>query len=215
MTNTRRAYRMAWIAAAAAVFLAPAVRAAEFSENIVIASNVASDVLQDAVDLAGEQGMLIVDRPYLNQQSLELPRRFRMIGMGFQGQAVVAFNEVTGGSAITIGPGAGAGKGWVEIENLDIEGPFDHNNNIETSAKGIDLTNVHTVFLRNLTVRGFDVGIFGQTSFGVHVENCSVAVNRTDNYQLTRESHGWRIVGGLAARLGASASRSTPPRTTR
>lgn len=195
--GTKRTWNIA-AAALAAAFIVTAAEAQPFTDNIEIASHYPT--LQQAIDAAGEQGMLIVDRDYLNLDPIVLPRRFRMTGMGPQGRAVLAFNNLVAGSAITIaGP---AGDAWVVIEDLDIEGPFTHANNLATTARGIALDGAHSVFLRHLTVRGFDVGVFGRLSFSVHVDNSSVSVNRTDNFQITEESNGWRITGGVSSQAG-------------
>ena len=193
-----------WMAACglavAAAGLAPAAGAQTFTDNIAIASHYAT--LQAAIDAAGEGGMLIVDQDYLDLDPLVLPRRFRMMGKGPQGTAVLAFPDLVAGSAITIAP---SGDAYVTIEDLDIEGPFLPGGNVATTARGIDLTGASIVFLRRLVVRGFDVGVYGEGSLSVHAAECNVSVSRSDNYLLTAGSNSWRITGGLsswAARYG-------------
>ncbi len=65
-------WRTALTLALAAACLAPAAGAQPFTANIQIASHHAT--LQDAIDAAGEGGMLIVDRDYQNLAPLVLPR---------------------------------------------------------------------------------------------------------------------------------------------
>src|SRR5215203_155932 len=200
--TTRRAALI--LALTAAACLAPAARAQTFTFNIEIASH--HPTLQDAIDAAGEGGMLIVDRDYQNLAPLVLPRRFRMMGKGPQGEAVLAFQGLAAGSALSIAPN---GDAYVVIEDLDIEGPFSPTNGFVTTARGIDLTGANIVFLRQVVVRGFNVGVYGQGSLGVHVDNCNVSLSRTDNYQITAGSNGWRITGGIssqAARYGINAA---------
>ena len=172
-----------------------------FTDNIHIASHYPS--LQEAIDTAGPQGMVIVDAPYLGLTEIVLPRRFRLVGMGHQGDAVLAFTEAVVSAVRIAPPVPGGGDAWVSIENLDIEGPYapqlDPADDLQTDARGIDLSNASTVFLRNLTVRGFAVGIYGNESFSVHVENCNVSVNRVDNYHLDQVCTSWRIRGGLSS----------------
>jgi len=177
--------------------LAPVAVAQPFTDNIEIASQ--HPTLQDAINAAGEGGMLIVDRDYQNLSPLVLPRRFRMMGKGPQGSAVLAFQGLAAGSAITIAP---SGDAYVVIEDLDIEGSFAPGNGFRTSARGIDLTGSNVVFLRQLVVRGFDVGIYGESSMSVFVDNCNVSVSETDNYQVTAGANGWRIKGGISSQAG-------------
>jgi len=177
--------------------LAPAAGAQPFTDNIEIASQYPT--LQDAINAAGEGGMLIVDRDYQNLSPLVLPRRFRMMGKGPQGSAVLAFQGLAAGSAISIGQ---SGDAYVVIEDLDIEGSFAPGNGFRTSARGIDLTGSNVVFLRQLVVRGFDVGVYGEGSMSVFVDNCNVSVSQTDNYQVTAGANGWRIKGGISSQAG-------------
>lgn len=195
--STRETTRSAAFALALATItcLPPAAGAQPFTDNIEIASHYPT--LQDAIDGAGEGGMLIVDQDYQNLAPLVLPRRFRMTGKGPLGNAVLAFQGLAAGSAITIAPGAG--DAYVVIEDLDIEGPYSPNNGFVTTARGIDLTGANVVFLRHLVVRGFDVGVYGERSFSVFADNCAVAVSRTDNYQIFTEANGWRITGGVSS----------------
>ncbi|HEV8577609.1 MAG TPA: hypothetical protein VGX68_00895 [Thermoanaerobaculia bacterium] len=194
-TNPWRAARALLLAA---VCLAPAAGAADFSDNIKIASQYPS--LQAAIDDAGETGMLIVDQDYQNLDPLVLPRRFRMMGMGPNGKAVLAFQGLHAGSAITIA--GGAGDAWVVLEDLDIEGGYSPGNGFATTVRGIDLTGASVVFLHRLLVRGFFVGVYGAGAMSVHATNCSVAVSVTNNYEITGESHGWRVTGGLSSQAG-------------
>ncbi|HEX7183656.1 MAG TPA: NosD domain-containing protein [Thermoanaerobaculia bacterium] len=182
------------LALATIACLTPAAGAQPFTDNIEIASHYAT--LQDAIDAAGEGGMLIVDRDYQNLAPLVLPRRFRMTGKGPQGNAVLAFQGLAAGSAITIAPN---GDAYVVIEDLDIEGPFSPDNGFVTTARGIDLTGAHVVFLRHLVVRGFNVGVYGERSFSVSADNCNVSVSRTDNYQIFADANSWRITGGVSS----------------
>jgi hypothetical protein len=172
--------------------------AAPFSDNIKISSQYPS--LQAAIDDAGETGMVIVDQDYNNLDPLVLPRRFRMVGMGPSGKAVLAFQTLNAGSAISIADGPG--DAWVVLEDLDVEGGYTPTNGFATSAVGIDLTNDSVVFLHRLLVRGFFIGVRGAQSQSVHADNTSVAVSVTNNYEITAESHGWRITGGLSSQAG-------------
>lgn len=182
------------LALAVIACLPPAAGAQPFTDNIKIASQFAT--LQEAIDAAGEGGMLIVDQDYQNLAPLVLPRRFRMTGKGPLGNAVLAFQGLAAGSAITIAPD---GDAYVVIEDLDIEGPYTPGNGFATTARGIDLSGSHMVFLRHLVVRGFDVGVYGETSFSVSVDKCNVSVSRTDNYQIFSDANGWRITGGVSS----------------
>ena len=170
------------------------------SADVIVASEFMG-TLQEAINAAGQHGMLIVDQTYLLDAPIVLPRYFRMVGTGPLGQGVLAFTIDTG-SAITID---GAGDAFVTIENLDIEGLYTPDGGFSTTARGLDLSGSHNVYVRNVTVRGFDVGIYGRVSFSVHVRDSNVSVNQTHNYHLRSEAHSWRIAGGLSSLAGRSA----------
>lgn len=191
----RAAVRMALTLLAGLTHWAPAHAALEFASN--------HPSLQDAITAAGPGGTLIVDQAYPNLTGpIVLPSRFRLVGLGIQGDAVLAFPTQVAGSALTIAPARGAAASWVEIEHIDIEGPFIPGQGIVTSARGIDLTDAHNVYIRNVTVRGFDVGIFGFNSQGIDIENANVSVNATDNYRVAGISTSWRISGGVSRFAG-------------
>ncbi len=195
ITHPSKAWRAALLPALVAACLAPAAGAQPFTDNIEIASHHAT--LQGAIDAAGEGGMLIVDQDYPSLLApLVLPRRFRMMGKGPQGNAVLGFPGLVVGSAITIAP---SGDAYVTIEDLDIEGPFVPGGSVVTTARGLDVTGANLVFLRRLVVRGFDVGVYGEESLSVHADQCNVSVSASDNYRLTAGSNSWRITGGLSS----------------
>jgi len=159
--------------------------------------------LQDAVNTAGNQGMLIVDAmPPAQTQPLVLPRFFRLQGMGPQGQAAIFFD-------IDSGPGiyfSGAGTtSSVVIENIDIEGRYPAAS--PGSSIGVDVSGVGDVTLRNVTVRGFNVGIRGKYAFYVNVRDSNVSLNRRYNYHLIDNANSWRISGGLSSQSGEAAVR--------
>ena len=189
------------LAVVAFCFLFPVAPEAQAAEVITISQY--GGTLQQAIDQAGEGGMVIVDETLFLDQPIVLPRRFRMVGLGHQGQGTLAFT-MSSGSAISIQPG---GDAWVSIENLDIEGLFTPGGEFDTTLRALDLSGSHNVYLRNLTIRGFDVGVYGDVSFSVHALNCSVSVNRTYNYYLYNEAHSWRITGGLSSQAGRIAIR--------
>ena len=183
---------------AALVLALGAPRGAEAADYIV-ASEFAG-TLQDAVNAAGNQGMLIVDQPYFLNTSLILPRFFRLQGLGPQGRGVIAF---AGGEGIRFaGPESTSS---VVIENIDIEGVYPAAS--PEDSIGIDLNGLHEVTLRNVTVRGFDVGVRGYYSFYVNIRECNVSVNRTYNYHLVDNANSWRISGGLSSQSGRAAIR--------
>ena len=192
-SSTRRWTLGAVLAATLAAFAPNTVDAQPFTNQIEIASH--RPALQDAIDAAGEQGMLIVDQNYFNLQPTELPQRFRMVGKGPQGSSILQFDNLAG-AAVSI---PDAGDAWVVLENLDIEGLY--NGKVETDAIGIDLNEDHFVFMRNLTVRGFNYGFRGVASFSVFVENCNVSVNQTDNILLRWTCTSWRIEGCVCSCL--------------
>ncbi|MCG8459849.1 MAG: hypothetical protein MI919_26515 [Holophagales bacterium] len=162
--------------------------------NYIVASehlSLSPGTLQDVVDAAGNGGMVIVDGHYRMDQPLVLPRFFRLVGMGPQGQGILEYTQDSGAAIQFSGPESTSS---VVIENLNIAGlyPYDR----PGSSIGIALDGIHMVFLDNVTVRGFDVGISGSWSFYVHVRDSNVSLNRTYNYHLRDNANSWRISGG-------------------
>lgn len=175
----------------------PAARAA----NYIVASEFGG-TLQDAVNAAGNQGMVIVDQPYVLNVPLVLPRFFRLMGMGPQGQGAIAFDIDSGAGISFSGPESTSS---IVIENLDIGGRFPAAS--PGTSVGIDLDGIHEVTLRNVTVRGFNVGVRGRFAFYVNIRDCNVSTNRTFNYHLVDNANSWRISGGLSSQSGLAAVR--------
>lgn len=175
---------------AANFFFAGAASAA----NFIVASEhpaLVTGTLQDAVDAAGNGGMLIVDGHYTMDRPLVLPRFFRLVGMGPQGQGIIEYTQADGAAIRFSGPESTSS---VVIENINIAGL--HPNQSPGSSIGIEVEDMHMVFLNNATVRGFDVGIVGSWSFYVHVRDSNVSLNESYNYFLRDNANSWRISGG-------------------
>ncbi|MEQ8768126.1 MAG: FG-GAP-like repeat-containing protein [Planctomycetota bacterium] len=141
--------------------------------------------LQAAIDDAGLAGTVIVDRVYTDLDPIVLPRRFRLIGDGPQGNAAIAFRNTTG-SSITVDTTI-FDDDYVTIENLAITGPA------TGTSIGIDLTNTHIVFLDRLIIRNFDIGIYGTSSFTVFINRCGLAACLTDNIRIGFDANSWRV----------------------
>ncbi|MCB1035848.1 MAG: hypothetical protein KDD47_18655, partial [Acidobacteria bacterium] len=175
------------------VALAAAGGGAAEAANYIVASEFAGS-LQDAVDAAGEKGMVIVDQPYVLTAPLVLPRFFRLMGMGPQGQGVIAYDNDFGAAITFAGPGSTSS---IVIENLELGGRYPAAS--PGTSVGMDLDGIHEVTLRNVTVRGFDVGVRGFWSFYVNVRDCNVSLNQRYNYHLVDNANSWRISGGLSS----------------
>ena len=162
--------------------------------NFIIASEhplLVTGTLQDAVDDAGNGGMLIVDGHYVMDRPLILPRFFRLVGMGPQGQGIIQYTQDSGSAIRFAGPESTSSA---VIENINIAGLYPDQS--PGSSVGIALEDMHMVFLNHVTVRGFDVGISGSWSFYVHIRDSNVSLNETYNYHLRDNANSWRISGG-------------------
>lgn len=170
--------------------------------DVIVASEFVG-TLQEAVDAAGIGGHLIVDGHYQLTETLVLPQQFRLSGISPQGAGILEYLP-TDGVAIQVAPET---AGHVTIENLDIEGQFIPDSGVTTSARGIEARQTHFVTLRNLTVRGFSIGVVARWSFYGMVDNCNVSVNQDANYSLSNNANSWRITGGSSSQAGNVAIR--------
>lgn len=152
--------------------------------------------LQEALD-ASAGCLLMVDQSYTGLTELRIPRKTRIMGSGPQGNFSLSFSNLMG-SSITIDtrsepPNRNA---YVIIENLAITGPN------EGTSIGLDLREANIIYLQNLVIKNFNVGVFGSNTVSVFAENCNVSGNRTANYLLTNSSNSWRIRGGICSQAG-------------
>ena len=102
------------------VALAAAGGGAAEAANYIVASEFAGS-LQDAVDAAGEKGMVIVDQPYVLTAPLVLPRFFRLMGMGPQGQGVIAYDNDFGAAITFAGPAGLPCNTSLTVTNADTQ----------------------------------------------------------------------------------------------
>lgn len=193
--------RLVIFASLLSIFIALVLATSASAANYIVGSEFVG-TLQEAVDTAGSGGMVIVDQPYVLDRPLVLPRFFRLVGMGPQGQGSIAYTRDSGAAIQFAGVGTTSA---VVIENLDIEGiyPVDP----AGTSIGIAMAEIHHVYLNNVTVRGFDIGIVGKYAFYIHIRDSNVSLNQSYNYHLIDNANSWRITGGSSSQSGLAAIR--------
>jgi hypothetical protein len=201
-TDSPRSQILAAAVLAAALSLVPG--AASAAEYIVYSefTDATGGTLQDAVDAAGNRGMVILDRLVKIEEPLILPRFFRLSGMGPQGQGILFYARANDSAIRFVGPETTSA---VVIDNLEIAGLWPGDS--PGTSIGISMVDIHHVYLDNVTIRGFDVGILGRWSFYIHVRDSNVSLNRTYNYHLLDNANSWRITGGASSQSGVTAIR--------
>lgn len=164
------------------------------------------------------QCQIIIDVPISQFQDtdlpLRIPRKTVLTGLGPQGQVTLDFSLVkpqNPANAITIGNSndPASGQDYVVIENLALQGPGSATTvpvNGIYLAPTIGPNSPGIIYLRNLVIKNFTVGVYGSGSFSVFADNCNVSSNQTDNYQLNNASNSWRIRGGLCSFAGQGGS---------
>ncbi len=158
--------------------------------------------LQDAVDAAGNRGMVILDRLVRIDEPLILPRFFRLSGMGPQGQGILFYDRASDAAIRFSGPETTSA---VVIDNLEIAGLWPGDS--PGTSIGIAMVDIHHVYLDKVTIRGFDVGVLGRWAFYIHARDCNVSLNHSYNYHLIDNANSWRITGGASSQSGVTAIR--------
>ena len=127
--------------------------------------------LDNVPNTAFSNATLIVDQSCnLNNQTLVVPPRMVIAGVGMDGEGQLVFeglNSMQAAIAVTPGPNTAG----VTIRDLRIVGDN------PKRGRGIELKSAHQVNLERLRISGFGNGIYGSQSFSVVIDK----VNMHDN----------------------------------
>lgn len=173
-------------------------RVAYLSEEIPDSCTDASQV-QDLIFQLGQTGTLIVDKLCVLDAGIRLPSRFTLKGNGIGNIGALAFDH--DGIALSVCPEQP--RGYVTISDMDLYGPYRDGDGVSApNSKGIALANQSIIYLTNIRVSDFHIGLTGSNSYSVFVHGSNISNNVQDNVRIGYASNGWRIRDGLISSAG-------------
>lgn len=141
------------------------------------------------------EATLIIDRQCVVTETLTLPKRFVLAGVGIEGRGVLAFDLPDNGTAIRFAPPTGSDERFTTVRDLNL---------VNTSCcgqVGIDLSNSHLVGLERLRVHDFGFGVIGSTSFANVIRDSDIH-NNGINLVMGDNSTTWRVRDTVLSRSG-------------
>jgi hypothetical protein len=129
---------------------------------------------------------LVIDRHCAVQQTLVLPNRFVLSGVGIEGRGVLAFDLPDDAVAIGFAPSAGAPLRFVTIRDLNIVGANC------CGQIGVQVSNSSFVYLERVRIHGFGFGVLGSTAYSIFIDQSSIHDNGF-NVVLGADTTAWRV----------------------
>lgn len=138
-------------------------------------------------------GTLIVDQTCELDESLVLPRRMTLAGVGIGGEGSLTFPQLKfGESALSIQDSENPESGVdVTIRDISIYGPGSELSDGKVGI-GLDLLNDSQVILERVRIADFDIGVRGYRSFSVSIAHSNISNNHV-NLHLRRLANTWRV----------------------
>ena len=141
------------------------------------------------------EATLIVDRQCVVNQTLVLPNRFVLAGVGTEGRGVLAFNLPDEAPAIRFAASRGAAQRFVTIRDLNIV-------NAECCGQvGIDVSNSSFVYLDRLRVHDFGFGVLGSTAYSIFIDDSAIH-NNGFNVVMGADTTAWRVRDTVMSQSG-------------
>ncbi len=132
-------------------------------------------------------GTIVLDRECELSSTLTIPKQTTLAGVGIFGNGLLHFmNLPIGSSAIRLEPLNGSGDtSHITLRNLVIIGP----NNVV----GINVSQSSIVYIQNVRITGFNVGIFGLKSNALMVDHSNISLSKYYNIIASQDTANWRI----------------------
>lgn len=141
---------------------------------------------------------LVIDESCTVTQTLTVPRRMTIAGVGIEGQGVLYFPNLTAEQpAINIAPGPPGTDTYVTIRDLDIADPG--TGAATPTGRGIELIAAHITKIERVRVAGFRYGVWGSESYSVSISGSNISNNR-QNVRLGLECNTWRLRDNILSR---------------
>jgi hypothetical protein len=132
---------------------------------------------------------LVVDRACVGvdaiKETLVLPDRFTLAGVGINGEGMLQFRLPENASAIRFAASAGVVTRMATIRDLTIVGGC-------CGQTGIDVSHSQFVYIRNVRLQDFAFGLSGSHAFSIFVDGSAIHNNAT-NIVIGQDTTAWRI----------------------
>jgi hypothetical protein len=138
---------------------------------------------------------LIVDRMCTVEETLVLPNRFVLAGVGIEGRGVLVFDLPDGQPAVRFAPAADSDSRFVTIRDLNLVGASC------CGQVGIDVRHSSLVSLERVRLHGFGYGVVGEMSYSIHIDDSAIHDNGID-LVLGEDSTAWRVRDTLIKQSG-------------
>lgn len=138
---------------------------------------------------------LVIDRQCVVQQTLVLPNRFVLAGVGIEGRGVLAFALPDETVAIRLAPSAGAPLRFVTIRDLNIVGSGC------CGQVGVQVSNSSFVYLERLRIHDFGFGVLGSTAYSIFIDQSNIH-NNGFNLVLGADTTAWRVRDSVMSQSG-------------
>jgi hypothetical protein len=142
------------------------------------------------------EATLVIDRQCVVNQTLTLPDRFVLAGVGTEGRGVLAFDLPDGAVALRFAPSTGAPQRFVTIRDLNIV-------NVPQCCGqvGLNVSNSSFVHVERVRLHDFGFGLMGSTAFSIFVDQ-SFIHNNGFNVVIDDGSNAWRVRDTVMSQSG-------------
>lgn len=136
-------------------------------------------------------GTLVIDQQCTVRQTLRMPARFTLAGVGMGGQGTLVFTDLPDqASAIRFDDVlATGGNSESTIRDLAIYGDFAGGAN---TVAGLNVSGSNIVRISNVRVSGFSLGLYGEEAYSVLVQHSNISANDI-NVAIAENSNSWRL----------------------
>ncbi len=125
------------------------------------------------------------------REPLVLPDRFTLAGVGINGEGELAFDLPDNVPAIRFAKSSSVVNRMATIRDLSLAGGC-------CGQVGIDVSNSQFVYLKNVRLQDFAIGLFGNQAFSIFVDQSSIH-NNAFNIVMGDDTTAWRIRDTVAS----------------
>ena len=178
----------------------PAARAAVAHDRYYFLSEIGgcsrlASFLKALPGTAHANATLVVDQACIAtaaiKETLVLPDRFTLAGVGINGEGMLQFILPENVSAIRFAASRGVASRMATIRDLTIVGGC-------CGQTGIDVSNSQFVYIRNVRLQDFAFGLSGSDAFSIFVDGSTLHNNST-NIVMGDNTTAWRIRDTVAS----------------
>ncbi len=150
--------------------------------------------MDNVANTAYANSTLVIDQLCELNQTLTIPPRMVLAGVGMDGEGVLSFQGLAYGQpALQVTPGANSAG--VTIRDLRIVGDN------PKRGRGIVLDSAHQVNIERVRISGFSMGIYGRESYSTVVDKSNLHGNDFHIY-LDFTANTWRITSNVLNQAG-------------